>query len=352
MNKTVITSFLLFFLFAVPVSVCFVKHPEVLEMEQRKISPLPDFPSSLGARRVKRFFKEFERYYNDRILGRSAFLGLSNRIHRSGRADLDPDKCYRGKDNWLFLGNDYDRCVEALTGLWRPSAQQIDTQVQFFKGIDDAVRAGGAEFHMLIGPNKSTVYPEYLPPLTFPAKDRTIAPLVEKLKANGLSIFDSADHLLKNKDKGLLYYRSDTHWNHLGAKLALEGFLQQSGLAELPPLMLLPQGKHKGDLVKIGGYSRFPLREGDNFLPRWKSEAHRPANDKTVLVLGDSFSGALMYYLEGMFSSVHRIHYGKIIGRSSDLANLTQYISKMERKPDIVLWVQVERIFAHWGSRL
>lgn len=350
MNKTALTAILLVLLFSVPVSVCVVKHAEVIEAERRKISPFPDMPSSLGAKRVKRFFREFEQYYNDRILGRSALLKLSNHIHRGGKADLDPGKCYRGKDDWLFLGNDYDRCVDALTGTWIPSKAQREAQVRFFKGIDNIVRSCGAEFHMLIGPNKSTIYPEYLPPLTFPAKKRAISPLVEQLKAKGISIFDSAEHLLNNKDKGLLYYRSDTHWNHLGAKLAFEGFLAQSRMAELPGVILAPQGPYRGDLVSIGGYRKFPLTKGDSFHPRWKVEGHKPAIDKNVLVLGDSFSGALMYYLEGIFTKVHRVHYNKVASRNKDVNNVLDYIKKLDKKPDIVIWVQVERIFTHWGN--
>lgn len=351
MNKTVITSVILLLLAAVPISVCVVKHPDVIKMERRKINPFPQCPDSLAANKVKRFFKEFESYYNDRILGRSAFLRLSNKIYAQGKADQNPNKCYRGKEDWLFLGNDYDRCVDALTGVWTPSAQQRSNQIKFFTEVEKTVRACGAEFHMLIGPNKSTIYPEYLPPLTFPAKKRCISPAVEALKAKGISIFDSAETLLKNKDKGLLYYRSDTHWNHLGAKIAFEAFLNQTEVGKLPPVNLVPQKEHRGDLVNIGGYKKFPLKKGDNFAPRWVDSANKASSDKTVLVLGDSFSDALMYYLEGMYKDVHRIHYDKLVIRSTDMPKLTKYIQEMKKKPDIVLWVQVERIFAHWGTR-
>lgn len=350
MNKTAITAILVLLLFAVPVSVCIVKHPDVIEMERRKAKPFPTMPRSLSATRVKNFFKEFESYYNDRFLGRSALLRLSNKIHYLCKSDIDQDKCYRGKDNWLFLGNSYDRCVDALTGKWIPSEQEREAQVRFFEEIDKSVRASGADFHMLIGPNKSSIYPEYLPPLTFPAKNRVITPLVGKLKASGISIFDAYESLVRHKDEGLLYYRTDTHWNHLGAKLAAEGFLTQSRLAELPELEFLPQGTHHGDLLHIGGYKKFPLTKGDNFFPQWKDKDHKAKIDKTVLVLGDSFSVALLYYLKGIFTNVQRIHYSELSFKRQDVPNISNYLQKMEKKPDIVIWIQVERMFAHWGN--
>lgn len=350
MNKTAITAIILLLLAAVPISVCIVKHPDTIALEKRKISPLPHCPSSLAAKRVKRFFREFESYYNDRMLGRSALLRLSNLIYDKGKTDQNPNKCYRGRDNWLFLGNDYDRCVDALTGKWKPSAQELANQLQFFTEVKKIVQESGAEFHMLIGPNKSTIYPEYLPPLTFPAKKRCITPAVEQLKAGGISIFDSTETLLENKDKGLLYFRSDTHWNNLGAKVALERFLKETGLAVLPSVELVPAKKHKGDLVNIGGYKNFPLATGDNFTPHWVDESEKKVSDKTVLVLGDSFSGALMYYLSGMYKNVYRIHYKQVAIKKSKMSTLANYLQKLEKKPDIVLWIQVERIFAHWGT--
>lgn len=349
MNKSAITAILLLLLAAVPISVCVTDHPDTIAQERRKISPFPQCPGSLSTRKIKRFFKDFESYYSDRIPGRAALLRLSDLIY--GATDRNPDKCYRGKDDWLFLGNDYDRCVDALTGKWKPSAQQLSSQLQFFTEAARTVQANGAEFHMLIGPNKSSIYPEYLPPMTFPAKERCITPGVEQLKAKGISIFDPTETLLDNKDKGLLYYRTDTHWNSLGAKIAFEGLLKETGLAVLPPVELVPQKELKGDLVDIGGYEAFPLTTGDSFAPRWKNASEKHLIDKTVLVLGDSFSGALMYYIEGMYKNVHRIHYGKLVNRRADIPKLVKYMREMKKKPDIVLWIQVERNFAHWAMR-
>ena len=350
MKNTIITAIILIVIFAMPVSVCIIPHQDIIEMERRKITPFPEIPKQLRTKKIKQFFKDLEAYYTDRIFARSTLLTLSNHLYDIGNIPQDMSKCYKGQHNWLFLGNNYDNCVDALTGRWTISDIQLKSQTDFFNNIKKEINSCGAKFYMLIGANKSTIYPEYLPRLVIPAKSRAVTPLINNLKKNGISIVDSAETLLKNKNKGLLYYRTDTHWNNLGAKIALDSFLQETGIGELPPVDLIAQGTHRGDLVDIGGYDQFPLTTGDTFTHQWKNPNHKPTINKTVLVLGDSFSEAQMYYLSGIFKNVYRVHYNKIVNNKNEIKNITTYIRNMENKPDIVIWIQVERIFLHWGK--
>lgn len=276
---------------------------------------------------------------------------LSGNIYELLKSDLNTDKCYRGKDNWLFLGNSYDRCVDALTGKWTPSKNHLSNQVDFFTTVKNTVEATGAEFHILIGPNKSTIYPEYLPPLIFPAEERFISRLIKILEDCGISITDPTSYLITKKNENLLYYRSDTHWNNIGAKIALDYLLNKTRIATMPAVKFEIHQKYRGDLINIGGYKNFPIYKDDNFTASWTDSSHEPFIDKTVLVLGDSFSGALIYYLKGIYKHVYREHYGKIVKNITDIPNITAYINSLEKKPDIILWIQVERIFAHWGSQ-
>ena len=350
MSKHYITALLIIFMLFIPAFVIFADHPETIESERRTIAPFPKKPKSLSSGRIKRFFKEIDAYYNDRFPSRATIIALSKSIYEMGNMDMNPSKCYQGKENWLFLGNDYDRGVDTLTGIWKPSSEEIAHQVRLFTTIDRIVQDAGAEFHMLIGPNKSSVYPEYLPPLVIPAKTRGIIPQIAALKANGISIIDALNCLLPHKGDYLLYYRTDTHWNAVGAWFALDGFMRQTRIAVLPEVTFIPSGTYRGDLVDIGGYSTFPLKKGDTFTPVTNASQTAPLIDKHVLVLGDSFSIALMPYLKDIFKDVHSIRYNKLsIEKNTD--NLVRYLSTMQEKPDIVLWVQVERIFARWGSR-
>ena len=348
MKRNVITLFLVAALFFVPVFVLVGNHPQIIEMERRPIAAFPQKPKSLAANRIKKFFKEIESYYSDRIPFRSAFIVIAEYINKFGKIDINLDKCYTGKDNWLFLGNDYDHCIDTLVGTWKPSEEEEKSQLRFFMNVNDVINEFGAEFYMIIGPNKSSVYEEYLPPHIIPSEFKVSDKLVDNLKKHNIRIFNAIDCIKDNKKLGLLYYKTDTHWNALGAYVALDGFFKEMFHAALPECTFTTADKFYGDLVSIGGYRSFPVEEGDNVIAAWKDKDHVPVMDKTLLVLGDSFSLALMPYPESVFKDVHRVHYDQII-KNNDVGALKTYLSSLEAKPDMVLWVQVERIFAHWA---
>ena len=262
--------------------------------------------------------------------------------------DMSSDKCYTGKENWLFLGNDYDHCVDTLIGNWKPTKEEVNSQLHFFEDINNIVKEFNAEFYMIIGPDKSSVYEEYLPPYINPSADKVSENLVGNLKKHDIDVFHAIDCIRDNKNRGILYYKTDTHWNALGAYVALDGFFKAMFHTGLPECTFTEAGKFYGDLIDIGGYSYFQVEEGDNFVFTWRDEHLKPFVDKSVLVLGDSFSLALMPYLEGVFKGVHRIHYTQVI-KNNDAGMLKTYLSSLEKKPDIVLWVQVERIFVYWA---
>src|SRR5690606_29540335 len=60
-----------------------------------------------------------------------------------------------GKDGWLFLGHDISyRCVPRM---------DLDRVIAGLRRWRDVVEASGRKFVLVIAPDKSTLYPEYLP---------------------------------------------------------------------------------------------------------------------------------------------------------------------------------------------
>ena len=347
--KMFLTGLVLLALCGMPLTVLFYDGPRVFEEEKRNIAELALPENKVSRQALAKFFQSFDNWFADRIGPRAELIFLSRLAGEFFKIDMMPGKVYYGRNDWLFLGNDYDRTVDVLEGTARYDAATIERQADFFASLRDAARSLGADFFMLIGPNKSSVYPEHLPPHVFPAKDRAITPLMKSLQARDVQVYDPTDLFLASKDSGLLYWRSDTHWNQLGISLALEGFFAQTGRNwKLPAFHLEPGPVHRGDLVNIGGYRFFPLKPGDNWVPRWEEETPAPPHDKTVLVIGDSFSEGIMPWLERMFGKVTRIHYYKAFAHKRDAETLLAYLETLDEKPDILFWVQVERGFVRY----
>lgn len=271
---------------------------------------------------------------------------------------------YKGKSDWLFLGNAYDKTVAKTTLGIIPTAEQINSVNSLFDMVSKVGEKHGIKTVLIVGPNKSTIYPEYLPESVTPSKERYSSFFIEKLKSiNNLVVYDPTSDLLKSKySEGALYWMTDTHWNFKGAFLTYSGF---SRLVNEPiPEVSFKQGSvHSGDLIGISKLSDFPLHSSDNWdvvwkeNPTWKlveipnekntsfgsiqiSVNDNPLSNKYVWVVGDSFTGALKQYFNATYKEV-RYH-----GHWSDkLANLAEDLEKAERKPDMVVIVRVERSF-------
>jgi hypothetical protein len=344
MTKLPLTCLLTALLLLAPIGVFAFQPVWNADSERRSIAPFPKLPEKMRAREIKGFFSAFDAFFADHFPLRPQLLSLSQSLHELGGDDLDSAKCYRGKGNWLFLGNDYAHCVDKLQGtLPVPEAMLQHWTARYVK-LRDTARQRGTAFAIFIGPNKSSIYPEYLPPMIFPAKERFNAPLEKALRELGVAVYDPADRLIQAKSQGILYYRTDTHWNSRGAYEAFAGFAEYAGLPPLPPLSFGKAGVHHGDLLAIGGYKRFPLSPDDNCTVDWavppvwsekdgRALNPRAASDKTAWVFGDSFAGALKAYCMAMFKEV----------RFFTHQEFEAVMAAESAMPDMVVWVMVER---------
>lgn len=343
--KIVLTFLVLFVMIFIPVSVTLYNGPEIIVEENRKLNPFPVFDNITNPRDINKFSQRFINWFEDRVPGRDWGISLTQSV--TGYVP-DLGKCILGKDDWLFLGDNYENTISYLTGSKTRTPEDIKNQVNLFKRIQASVEKRGAKFFVLLGPNKSTIYPEFLPELII--KSPRITPRVcEAASKAGIKIFDPSDFLIQNKSKGLLYYRTDTHWNQLGTFLALQAFFNWADISvDFTKFTLEAAPQHKGDLVKIGGFKNYPLHDGDNYTPILTNKNNNLI-PKNILVLGDSFSTNTLFYLKNIFKRVHRIHYDEIF-KTYDILQLEKYLDNLKWKPDIVLWIQVERRYIVYGS--
>jgi peptidoglycan/LPS O-acetylase OafA/YrhL len=271
---------------------------------------------------------------------------------------------YKGKNDWLFLGNQYDSTVAKLKLFQPPSDDVLKQSVEPFAKIAISAAKYNIKVALIIGPNKSNIYPEYLPDNLIASPLKYSSFFIDKLKEiPNLSVYDPTNDLLNLKSKeGILYWMTDTHWNNKGAFLSYSGF---SSLLNLPvPSVEFKQGNsHSGDLIGISKLQNFPLHAEDNWDVIWKNNStwtesdiadeqktafgsakvvinSKPLSNKYVWVIGDSFAGSLKQYFNATFKEVSYVgHWG------DKLKDLPDLLDKADRKPDMVIVVRVERSF-------
>ncbi len=145
---------------------------------------------------------------------------------------VDPKQAIIGRDGWLYLGDMYaqTRTVDR--------SSPTETDFSLGKKIGGAAKAWDAYlsgksvklFRVMVGPNKGTIYPEHLPIWAKPPSPNVTDAL---FAGTGHSQYvDLRKPLLAAKEKHSepLYYKTDTHWNSLGAGIGFRAFAQQVAL--------------------------------------------------------------------------------------------------------------------------
>jgi hypothetical protein len=251
---------------------------------------------------------------------------------------------YRGKDDWLFLGNAYDDGVAKVKLSIRPKAEKVAEVKQVFSLATQAAHHHGAKIALILGPDKTSIYPEFLPEVITPSPIRYSAFFLNELRTiERLTVYDpSADLLTAKNTEGLLYWRTDTHWNAKGAYLAYVGLMKHLSLPYVD--LSFKQGEVRpGDLIGISKLKDFPIRPDDHWEALWTklgdsgSKALVPLH---IWVVGDSFTEGLKDYLNASFAQVHYLGHW-----DQKLKTLPQELEQAPKKPDLILVVRVERSF-------
>ncbi|MBP5945329.1 MULTISPECIES: alginate O-acetyltransferase AlgX-related protein [Pseudomonas] len=292
---------------------------------------------------------------------------------------IDSKQVIIGKDDWLYLGDMYH---ETLSNNRRTAT---DSDIVLAKRIAAATKnwnsfladRGVKVFRIMIGPDKGSIYPEHLPSW---AKTASFNPTDALLaEAEPGTFIDLRPTLLaaKKTHPENLYFKTDTHWNALGAGLAFRGFAYE--VAKAAPELKWPSEEaygiaqikniHGGDLAnflrlsaslsdseplinagnlpikttRIDFETKKILFEGGNpeVGPTSKAfivKSEGALNNKKVLWLRDSFGNSLSPLMAATFSEVLQIHWGNATGPDG---NFTELVEKW--KPDYVFMTVVER---------
>jgi hypothetical protein len=187
----------------------------------------------LNARRyvIQDFPKRFELYYGDRVGFRDLLLNGNQWIMYEQFGESVSNFGWVGRDGWFFLSVD-----DPFAGV--PGKPSLDERVEeWANALADRhayLKARGIRYVVLIPPDKSSVFPEYLrgyaarhPPPALAAR------LVERLTARGVPCVNPLPTLMAEKKKARypLYYTRDSHWTFDGARVGYELLA-----AELPDL--------------------------------------------------------------------------------------------------------------------
>jgi alginate O-acetyltransferase complex protein AlgJ len=139
----------------------------------------------------------------------------------------DPSNVIVGKNNWLYAGDLHEKTLTVsrrqATAEDIENAKKIGVATQAWSNW--LQRKGVKLYRIMIAPNSSTIYPEFLPNWVQTTSTNSVT---DALFANVSPdiYFDTRQALLRAKSQFTqpLYYRTDSHWNNLGAWVAFHAF--------------------------------------------------------------------------------------------------------------------------------
>lgn len=195
--------------------------------EKRTLTPYPiiEFHDSI--------LKKMGQYYEDHYGLRNEFMQWQSYIKkRIFLSSANPKDVQIGKNNWLFPTSKIDFSYGSYTHLNLLTPFELKMFKITHVSRKKLLEKRNCDYILAVWPNKTTIYPEYVPKyLQWMVKDTIskvdqIIKYFEKTKTE-IQIIYPKNYLLQHKKK-TIYFKNDTHWNYLGAFYGYTYFLNHS----------------------------------------------------------------------------------------------------------------------------
>jgi len=332
--------------------------------EQRSLAEIPVSPTTLGA--LKDYPTEFTRYYSDRFGFREILTKQYFKLTRGIDSRTATGDVTFGANDWMFLGRlapGYNKFNDPMGDAVHQNLYTETELSAFGKGIDqvnDWLQKRDIKYLYAIAPNKHTIYFDQLPSYIKKKGPVSATDQIYQYLSDHTDVetVDLRAALIRDRQPHDLYYKTDTHWNMLGANIAQYELVKK--VATMFPDSVNPrklefnqfsmaQKKQKGDLFGLAGIvgekelEPFPNFKEDCALSRDPPkpkfmETHTYTCDTqslTLLVFRDSFFSALEPYIARHFKRATYVWHpmdGKLLEESV-----------AREKPDIVIELLAER---------
>lgn len=277
--------------------------------------------------------------FTDRLFLKTKFIALNTQLTKfiTGGNYIESTQVLVGKEDYLFYKTQNDGFpIYDYMGINHFTDDELLQIKNNLTTMRDYFESQGIEFYVFAAPNKESVYEQYMPD--------TIARINTTTRADQVAeyMWDNADltyiypkkELIEESNRHQVYYKTDTHWNQIGAFIGFQEFYEAAyGKKEsLDDVKFnISSTEFSGDLALIAGitddYKVDTAYSIDN-----ESVNKDMFQDRTIFVVGDSFSGFLSTITKAYFEDVHWIYTQDF---TMDMVE--------EYKPDVIIFESVER---------
>ena len=304
--------------------------------------------------RVLKCFDQAVDLYNNHALARNEIDPYDDTMFYPLKTS-ENGKVIIGQSNWFYLN---DTNIKYYTGENSTSKYfNVEEHVKPYIRLNELCKKVGKKLIIHICPEKEEIYPEYMP--TLEKIDEIERPLKirDYIKENtDITYIYPKEDILSKKSNYQLYKKYDSHWNYLGAYLALNKIKEAMGLSTIPlyDLGLEKTIEETCDLAYFGGipsdtlkpsmdYIITDYKASNNFEKTWikqdfSSEAFMSTCDKgenrKVLLIGDSYREAMVPFATRDFKEFYC---------TSFMNTTAPFVKEQAKRVDTIVILLVER---------
>lgn len=294
---------------------------ETVNIENRALKEKPEFSiETIGS-----YPQEYEAYYDDNLPLKNFFIKINSYV-KYELLNMSPQKyVIKGQDDWLFYDSMHKEDADTIAdykGMNHYSQEELEHIKSRLLEKRDYLESQGIEFYVLIAPNKSRIYSQYMPDYYYKAEKSKTDVLVEYLQEEtDIQVVYPKEVLLTESERYQTYFKLDTHWNEIGGYIATQELMRAIQLdytaPELNELKITTNPITYGDLagmISVNGWVEDTSFVVDGYreditvnlieqegirLNRFESDND---NNKKLLMFRDSFATAMIPYINKEFT--------------------------------------------------
>lgn len=335
-----------------------IKVPAPGLVENRTTTVWPGWPHT--THELAELPSRVDAYIQDHFPPRKHFIGWLNYLRYTlGYSGLT--KVIVGHDGWLFFNQGH---VFYHMGIARLTPDQLKTWAKRFQMRQTSAAAEGSSLFLLIAPEKPSVYPEKLPGWVQTTRNTEVLDMIKAVTPDLRErIIYPLNNVLQAKAEQPVYGPYDTHWNGFGGYAAYSALMQAihnveptiEGPLPLSTFTLNTERRQLDlphDMVGMIGIANLVDIEHPTFstVPQhdlnrtlfltedrdwWNSQVIETdsVNNRTLLLVRDSFSAELLPFLKPHFKTI-------VLAHGWDGYNREDLIKRF--KPDVVVIETIE----------
>lgn len=288
-----------------------------------------------------KYGEDFNNWFSDRFFLRKQCICLYNLFVRE---ESFSSHWTLGKEGWIFAGS--------IRDLWDRTVFTNKEKIRIKNQINELQKycdKNNIQLFIVIAPDKSKVYTEYFPYNYKSNKDKDKVFDFKKYADIEIpsTIIYLEDEILKNKTNSLneyLYYKTDTHWNDLGAYYAYKAIIStisennRLATSNIKFEFSISKEPYSGDLIRS---YRIDKKYAETNYPvyNFAKTDKGMKNQQRVYLVGDSYSYKLNRFLVNDFQNIGYKEFGS--GHSPH--NIKKYLPQInEFNTDILIVEYVE----------